>query len=438
MRIIFLNRFFHPDLSATSQMLSDLAFTLAADSRPVTVITSRQRYDAPGVPLAPRETVAGVDVARVWTSRFGRQNLIGRSFDYLSFYLTAAWRLFWLAKPGDIVVAKTDPPMLAVIAHPIARLRGAKFINWLQDIFPEVALALGVGTGLLPRMIFAVLRRFRDGTLRRADANVVIGTLMAKRLAVLKVPSSRISLISNWADGALLRPVDARTNPLRASWGLDGQFVVGYSGNLGRAHEYATLIDAIQRLEKVAKSTPKPAISWLFIGGGAMFEEFKNEVQRLQLTSVQFRPYQPKERLAESLSAADVHLVSLRAELEGLIVPSKFYGIAAAGRPTVFIGAHDGEIGQILLKHNCGVTVPSGDGEQLAKTIMALAIDTALLQAMGDNALEVFRLQFDKPIAMQRWRDLLMAFETCTYHRNERQLAGNIAPEKSSRPAMSQ
>src|SRR5688572_28796716 len=111
MRLIFINRYFHPDHSATSQMLSDLAFALADRGHEVAVITGRQRYDAPTDTLPPRETASGVAIHRVWTTRFGRANLIGRTIDYATFYLTAGWRLWRLARPGDVVVAKTDPPM---------------------------------------------------------------------------------------------------------------------------------------------------------------------------------------------------------------------------------------------------------------------------------------------------------------------------------------
>src|SRR5262245_59016805 len=156
--LIFLNRFLHPDHSATSQMLSDLAFALAKPGAAVTVITSRQRYDAPMDALPPRETVDGVSIYRVWTSRFGRANLLGRVIDYATFYLSAAWRLWRLARPGDVVIAKTDPPMLSVIAVPLCRRRGVRLINWLQDIFPETAQALGVG-GRVARTPFRLVRR---------------------------------------------------------------------------------------------------------------------------------------------------------------------------------------------------------------------------------------------------------------------------------------
>ena len=116
MKHIVINRFFYPDHSATSQLLSDLAFHLAEGGHRVCVVASRQRYDDPGARLASRETVEGVGVYRVWTSRFGRRFLPGRAVDYLTFYLSATFRLWWLARRGDVVVVKTDPPLVSVVA----------------------------------------------------------------------------------------------------------------------------------------------------------------------------------------------------------------------------------------------------------------------------------------------------------------------------------
>jgi len=143
-KLIFVNRFFFPDHSATSQMVSDLAFALAAAGFDVQVVTSRLRYDDPAAELPGREAIAGVQVHRVRTTRFGRHLLPGRALDYLTFYLSAAWRLFRLLRRGDVVVAKTDPPLISVPVGWVAGLRGARLVNWLQDLFPEVAAALGI------------------------------------------------------------------------------------------------------------------------------------------------------------------------------------------------------------------------------------------------------------------------------------------------------
>src|SRR5262249_23715627 len=145
----------------------------------------------------------------------------------------------------------------------------------------------------------------------------------------------------------------------------------------------------------------------LFIGSGVLHDVLKAEVTRRRLTSVYFKPYQPREHLAESLSAADVHLVSLRPELEGLIVPSKFYGIAAAGRPAVFVGDEDGEIARVIAQHKCGQTVAAGDGRALARTILDLAASPDLCRWMGERARAAFEAELDKPIAVWRWASLL-------------------------------
>ena len=400
-RIIFLNRYFYPDHSATSQMLSDLAFGLAARGHQVTVITSRLRYDAPDATLPPAERIRNVDIVRIWTSRFGRHNLAGRAVDYVTFYLSAIWAVFRLARRGDVVVAKTDPPMLGVLTAPIARLRGARPVNWLQDVFPEVAQSLGVGRGRGSGLVYGALRWLRDRSLRRAAMNVALGSRMAERLDALGVARERVRVIPNWADCSLITPQDHDRNTLRQSWGLDGKFVVGYSGNLGRAHDYATLLDAIAALESQAALARRrvtapvaadadqgrePDIVWLFIGGGAQFEAFKADARQRDLQSVVFQPYQPRDVLSSSLSAADVHLVTLRPELEGLIVPSKFYGVAAAGRPTLFVGDPDGEIARLIRTHACGETVAQGDGKGLADAVLALSHDQARREQMGRRA----------------------------------------------------
>ena len=405
MKLIFINRFFHPDHSATSQLLSDLAFALAKGGRAVAVIASRQRYDAPMDALPARETIDGVAVYRVWTTRFGRASLVGRAVDYATFYLSAAWRLWRLAGPGDVAIAKTDPPMLSVVAGPLCRRRGARLVNWLQDIFPEAAQALGIG-GRAARAPLRLLRRLRGRSLRTAHMNVVLGRRMAERVCALGVPVERVRIIPNWADGAGIAPVEPAANALRREWQLSDAFVVGYSGNLGRAHEIDTLLEAMTLLEKASPSQHRRVL-WLFIGSGALFEVLQTEVARSRLTSARFKPYQPKARLAESLSAADVHLVSLRPALEGLIVPSKFYGIAAAGRPAIFVGDEKGEIARLIAQHACGRTVDMGDGTALAETILELAANPELCRSMGQRARQAFEAEFDKPIALARWEQLL-------------------------------
>ncbi len=406
MKGVFVNRFFYPDHSATSQILSDLAFFLAETGYQVQVVTSRLAYGDPGAALPAQELVGGVRIQRVWTSRFGRDFLPGRALDYLTFYLSATWALFRLVRRDDLVVAKTDPPLISVPAGWVAALRGARLVNWLQDLFPEVAAELGMGLarGLVGRLLMQV----RNHSLRRAVTNVAIGQRMMTRLVAQGGDRARVCVIHNWADGERIRPRDPEGQPLRAEWGLSGKFVIGYSGNLGRAHEYATLLGAAERLRA------DPNIVFLFVGGGALMPSLKAEVRALGLSNVLFRPYQPRERLAESLGVADVHLVVLRPELEGLIVPSKLYGIPgglAAWRPTLNVGSPQGEVAESIRDAEAGFTTEIGDVDALARRIRHLKGDADLRRRMGENARRLFDGRFSKARAMGEWDDLLRGLE---------------------------
>ena len=293
--------------------------------------------------------------------------------------------------------------MLSLIAAPICWLRGACLVNWLQDIFPETAQALGIG-GRTAKVAYGALRRLRNTSLKCARMNVVLGERMARHVRGLGVAPQNIRVIANWADGTAVIPVDHSANTLRAGWKFGDAFVVGYSGNLGRVHEIDTLLEAMALLERAPTSL---SIAWLFIGDGALLRLLRSEVQQRSLQSVRFEPYQPREALSLSLCAADVHLVSLRPEFEGLIVPSKVYGICAAGRPTIFVGAKDGEIAELLARNRCGHSVAMGDGAGLARAIVELAADPVTCQSMGQQARQAFDAEFDKSIAVARWEELL-------------------------------
>jgi colanic acid biosynthesis glycosyl transferase WcaI len=402
MKIVFVNRFFYPDQSATSQILTDLAFHLAKTGVSVHVVTSRQVHDDPDSTLASDDSIQGVRVIRVWTTRFGRQKLPGRMLDYLTFYLSAAWSLFALVKPGDLVVAKTDPPLISVVAAMVVKSRGAKLVNWIQDLFPEVAGALGIG-GV--KGLEGLVRSMRNWSLRTASKNVVIGDGMAKKLAEEGIKPDSIQVIHNWADGFAIQPLDREKNDLRQQWNLQDAFVVGYSGNIGRAHEFDTILDAAEKLNSATN------IVFLFIGGGAQRNRIEEEARRRGLENIMFKPYQPRERLALSLTVPDVHLITLQPSLEGLIVPSKFYGIAAAGRPTIFIGSKNGEIPCILREAQCGFSIEKGQAEVVSRVIRELADDEETCLRLGRRARAVFDQRFDTKHAMQAWEAVIAATE---------------------------
>lgn len=398
-KTIFVNRYFYPDYSATSQLLSDLAFDLASRGQDIHVITGCQLYGNARASLPTDESIHGVQVHRVHTSRFGRARLWGRMIDYLTFYLGATWRLLRLIRPGDIVVAKTDPPMMSVPASWAVKLKRGVLVNWVQDLFPEVATSLDV-YGM--RFAAPMLKRLRNRSLQSGRTNVVLGEIMAERLRAEGVPSDRITIIGNWADGDAIQPVDKRDNPLIREWGLDGKFILGYSGNMGHVHEFKTMIDAAEKLNDVGE------IAFVFIGDGIARQWLVSEAARRGLKNAQFYPYQSADRLRWSLSLPDVHFVSLRPTLEGLIVPSKFYGIAAAGRPIIHIGDPDGEIARIIEREHCGWSFCVGEVEALTTCILRLATRGAweVIEA-GLCARRAFDRKYSRLHALDSWRLLL-------------------------------
>ena len=392
-RVIFVNRFYRPDHSATAQILTDLAEFLTTEGWDVTVVTSRRLYEDPAAGLPARERLGGVKVRRVWTSRFGRAGLIGRAVDYLSFYLTAATALLGEARGGDIVVAKTDPPLLGVAVGLAARLKSARLVNWLQDLYPEVATELGVKLPLR-----GALKALRDRSLRSAVLNVAIGERMAERVSAARAP---VAVAPNWTDDETIERLSG--SPLRAEWDFEpDHFVVGYSGNLGRAHEADTVLGAAKLLRD------HPHIRFLFVGGGFHVESLAAKGEAMGLTSLHFQGYQPRDQLSQSLAAADVHWLSLRPQLEGLIVPSKFYGIAAAGRPVIAVTDPDGEIARLVRTHDCGVVVEPGDSQGFADAVLRLAADLAHREALGARARAMLEAHFTRKIALRRWADLLI------------------------------
>ena len=215
------------------------------------------------------------------------------------------------------------------------------------------------------------------------------------------IEAEKVTVIPNWADGDAIRPVARTENPLRREWALDEKFVIGYSGNLGRVHEFDTVLRAMTELREDDRKW------FLFIGAGNQRQMVETECKVRGITAVSFLPYQAREDLVWSLSVPDVHLVTLRPEMEGLVVPSKVYGIAAAGRPILDIGALDGEIAQLIEKHNCGMSILPGDVSGLVSAITRLAGSDALRATMGGNARNALENYHEMRHGLQKWRYLL-------------------------------
>ncbi len=409
-RVVWVNRFFHPDESATSIMLTDLVRDLAGQPGGPQhhLVTSNARYaggeDTSTVP------VAGVAVHRIPAIGTSNQSLAVRLVNFLLFYTGALVLLLRLARRGDCVVALTDPPLIGTVAAFAARLKGARIVHWVQDIFPETASRLGFARqgGLLEKALISL----RDAAWRAAATNVVIGDRMRDFLSHHGTPGQHIAVIQNWADDRAIRPVAVHENGLRREWGyVPDDCIIGYSGNLGRAHDVATKVAAMQRLRLDGPDN----LRFLFIGGGAR----QDELRRLAADGapkvgkaggaelLAFRPYQPMAMLAQSLSVPDVHWISLLPQLEGLIVPSKLYGALAAGRPVVFVGDPQGEVARLLAEGECGASFAPGESAALADYLGALAAAPRQREAMGRRARELIETRLSRHGRISQWKAVL-------------------------------
>jgi glycosyltransferase involved in cell wall biosynthesis len=401
-RIIILNQFFYPDHSATSQLMTDLAESLLRQGVEVTALSGRGRYNG-GEKLQKREVYKCVKIERAWATSFGKKSSLRRVCDYLSFYLGASWKLLRLPK-HDIVMALTTPPLIGLIAVFVGRLRGMQVVALVQDLYPDVAISLGSLRKRSPATRF--LDYLSRLTLRRSDRIVVLGECMRERV-VAKIgesAASRVDVIHNWADGADVKPLNGEENSFSAEQNLEDKFVLLFSGNLGRINEFSTVLNAALLLRD------RTDIVFLFIGEGAKASEIENFSQAHSLENIRMLPYQPRETLRYSLAAGNASLVTLAEGLAGLSVPSKTYGILAAGRPIIFVGDIQSSTARIVQDNNCGAIVSSGDSAHLAQILIDWASDKERLARLNVAARQAFDKHFDRKRAVNSY---LETFAKC-------------------------
>ncbi|MBI2814090.1 MAG: glycosyltransferase family 4 protein [Opitutae bacterium] len=387
-RVIFLNRVCWPSTAATAQLLTDLAEGLAARGREVHVIAAGEgpaRHN-------------GVTIHRSGGS--GQHGgLLSRAVNYGRYRRAAQRQLAALLHPGDVVVAMTDPPMLGTAIMAVAAARGAKVIHWIQDIYPEIVTA-HFGAWLAPPLW--PLRARRDRAWQAAARCVTLGEDMAQMAAASGVPSERVTVVPNWAPRELHVPAPAEAVAARrAGWDVTGKFVVAYSGNLGRVHEFTAVLDAAEKLQS------QRDIVFLFIGAGARFEQVRHAAKSRGLDNVRLLPPVPREHLASALAAADAHLVTLKPDFARLVYPSKLAGVLAAGRPGLFVGPVDGEIARLLVKEDCGAAFAATDGAGLAATVARWQADPPLCQHLGRQARAAYEGHFTFEAALAHWEEIL-------------------------------
>ena len=393
-RLLVLNQYYWPGVEATAYLLSQLCEELA-DEFEITVVTGHLHgHDD----LPDEEVHNGVRIVRVRSTAFDRTQLHLRAANYASYLGDSILKGLRGPRP-EIVLCMTDPPIVGDIGLVVARRFGVPLLVISQDVFPEVAVRL---QRLENPVLIGALRGLVGLYLRRADRIVAIGETMKERLVEKGARAERIVVIPNWVDTKAVTP-RAPDNPWAAKHKLSGKFVIMHSGNVGHAQDLDTLVRAATFLRDVDD------LPIVIVGFGARHAEVVELAERLDLddSRVRFRPYQAREVLSDSLSAAQMHFVGLAKGLSGYVVPSRLYGILAAGRPVIVGADAESETARLVNEVGCGIVVPPGRPELVAKVIRDAHDGRLDIEAMGARGREYVVAEADRDIAIGRYRTLL-------------------------------
>ena len=376
LHLLVINQFFWPDLAPTGQLLSDVTRAVEGEHS-TTAICGAPDYGAADTTAAPP-----VRILRSRVVGFSRRTL-GRILSYASFLVSAVWNGFRVGRP-DVIVTLTTPPLTSVLGRVLKLMRGCRHFIWEMDVYPDIAVDLGVlrSTSLLTAFIGALA----DWSRRNCDGIIALGEDMKARLVARGIPEHKIHVAENWADGRQIRPVPFSNGPL----------VIHYSGNLGLAHDVNTIAGAMKRLRN------DPRFQFVFAGGGPRRSDLETFCADNRIDNVFFHPYCSNAELGASLGSGHLGLVTQLPETCGSIVPSKTYGIMAAGRPILYIGPREATPARIVARFQCGWRIEPGDVSALVSLLERLAADRDAIVAAGAAARAAFDDHYDRPIGAAR------------------------------------
>lgn len=394
--ILMINRVYPPQRGATGRMMQNLAHGLKQSGWSVTIVTTED----PKLNYSQSAKVKKIFVKRAKNPK----TAIGCLTNLRRLYKSAM-----KAPRHDVVLTMTDPPMLACIGAKIAKKKKSKHIHWSQDVYPDLFPSLGIN---LPKFLYNYLHKRSVRAMNSADQVVAIGRCMENYLKHHGVVAGKITFIPNWADFEVLVPSKKTNNlniylpegiakkPEEMFRDNSPKFRVLYAGNIGRAHSVKTIVDAAEIL------APNQEIEFVFVGDSAGQNYIAQERARRGLDNIKFLPYQPLEKLREVMESGDVHLVTMRPKVKGMLVPCKFYSSLSAGRPILNVGPMGSEISNIIEEYRAGITIDPNDPKALADAIYNYRTDGDLWFQTQEGALRASQA-FHPNGSIQKWVELL-------------------------------
>jgi colanic acid biosynthesis glycosyl transferase WcaI len=392
---VFVTQVYVPDPNATGQHLADVAEELARRGHDVVVYTSNRGYDNPENFYPSKETRNGVRIRRLPLSHFGKSSIAIRILGGVSFVGQAIARAV-VRRNLDAVVVSTSPPMAPFAAIALRALRKAHVKYWVMDINPDQIVALGMAreNALSVRAFNWLNRRM----LATADDIVVLDRMMAERINRKRDVREKITILPPWPAQDPSKLVPHHENPFRAKYVRDDRRVVMYSGNHGPSNPLDTILEAAKRLAEDSR------LLFMFVGGGIG----KQEIDEMAGRNIVSLPYQPRAELLNSLSAADVHLVTVGDAVPGIVHPSKVYGAMAVGRPILLVGPPENHVADIMAEHDIGWHVRHGDVDGAVAVLREIAsMPREELEAKGQRAYDAIVARGGRAAAVAKVADVM-------------------------------
>ena len=386
MRIAIASINYSPEMTGIGVYTTGMAEYLAAEGHQVDVYTGFSYYPAwkkrPEDAWASHriDTIAGVTVHRNDLYVPSRPSALKRMLHELSFIATTAID-YLFSRAADCTIIVSPPLFAGIPIALLAKLKGSRTVFHVQDLQPDAAVELGM---LKPGLVTSVFYTLERMTYQLCDSVSTISEGMCKRIADKGVPREKISLFRNWAHDHLVVPMDSQTG-LRKEWGLDGKFVVLYSGNLGVKQGLGSLLGCAQRLQA------NEDIVFVISGDGGEKAELVRNAEQLGLSNMIFKPLQPQERLSELLATADVSVMPQKKGIKDIVLPSKLGNILCSERPVVVASAQDSELCRIVHYSDCGIAINQEDDAEMAEAINTLYADAELRSRFARNGHEFAR-----------------------------------------------
>ena len=403
MRICIVNEFFYPDSTGgTGTVLSDLVRSLREiySSVDIDVVTSKNLYRDADALLPAWENWNGVNIHRLATPRPNGLPTPLRLGANLLFCLFALGKLASLGR-YDLLLVGTAPPMVAMSAQVLGWLKATPFVYIVYDLEPDRSVTMKMMVPAHP-----VVRLFRGSQkrwLHSASKVVVLGRCMREYLGdAYGLPEHQIEVIPIGSDPGEIVPA-SRDSRFRALHGIKG-FIVLYSGNFGRYHDFDTVLDAAKVLR--GQEGTAQDIQFVLVGNGAQKDHIARRISSEEIGNVRLFDFVSKEDYADLLATADVSLVTLEPGMEGLCVPSKFYSILASGRATIAAVSPRSEVARVIDEAQCGVHLSQGDTELLVTVLTHLASCPAEVERMGHNARRVLEEKYSTPRLARQYHDI--------------------------------